>query len=92
MPKRANVFFSGSVQGVGFRYAALNAARGHPVTGWVRNLSDGRVEVMAEGTQEALEAFIAEVENDMSGYIDKKIVRWGEASGEFHEFAIKSTL
>jgi len=40
------IFFSGSVQGVGFRYAMQRAAGGHQVTGWVRNRSDGRVEAL----------------------------------------------
>lgn len=48
---------SGRVQGVGFRYFAYDAAVRENVHGWVRNLSDGRVEVSAEGDAEALERF-----------------------------------
>ena len=45
--KRMQIFFSGTVQGVGFRFTAERLARRFPVTGFVRNLEDGRVEVVA---------------------------------------------
>ncbi|HUQ34484.1 MAG TPA: acylphosphatase [Pyrinomonadaceae bacterium] len=48
---------SGEVQGVGFRYFAQRAAARHQVLGYVRNLADGRVEALAEGTIENVEAF-----------------------------------
>jgi acylphosphatase len=50
-------FIGGEVQGVGFRFFAQRAAARHQVTGYVRNLADGRVEALAEGTAEAVEAF-----------------------------------
>ena len=50
-------FISGEVQGVGYRFFAQRAAARHQVTGYVRNLADGRVEALAEGTAEAVEAF-----------------------------------
>ena len=90
--RRINVFFSGTVQGVGFRYAVLTAAKRHPVTGWVRNLSDGRVEIVAESSAEALEFFIKDVEESMSGYIQSKKILWDVATGEFGNFSIRETL
>lgn len=48
---------SGEVQGVGYRFFAQRAAASHQVTGYVRNLADGRVEVLAEGSQESVEGF-----------------------------------
>jgi acylphosphatase len=92
MKRQMKVFFSGTVQGVGFRYAALNVARGHAVTGWVRNRSDGRVEMVAEGTQEELESFIENVENTMKGYISGKEILWDVPTGEWQSFGIASTL
>ncbi|MGB9177817.1 MAG: acylphosphatase [Pyrinomonadaceae bacterium] len=50
-------FISGEVQGVGYRFFAQRAAAGHQVAGYVRNLSDGRVEVLAEGVPESVESF-----------------------------------
>jgi acylphosphatase len=50
-------FISGEVQGVGFRYFAQRVAARHQVAGYVRNLDDGRVEVLAEGTPESVEGF-----------------------------------
>jgi len=55
---RAHVYVSGMVQGVGYRYFVIDAARAHHVTGWVRNLSDGRVEAEIEGPSEAVERMI----------------------------------
>ena len=52
---------SGVVQGVGFRYFAQRAAARHQVTGYVRNLPDGRVEALAEGTEEMVEDFKTEL-------------------------------
>jgi acylphosphatase len=58
MMKIARKFLiSGEVQGVGYRFFAQRAAARHQVLGYVRNLADGRVEALAEGTPEAVEAF-----------------------------------
>lgn len=54
-------FYSGHVQGVGFRYTVKQIAKGFSVTGWVRNLPDGRVELQAAGEAEELEAFLEAV-------------------------------
>ncbi|MEO5958508.1 MAG: acylphosphatase [Opitutaceae bacterium] len=84
------VFFSGHVQGVGFRYSALQVAKEFDVTGFVRNLTDGRVQLEAEGRAEDVAAFIAAVEERMHGYIRKTERPGGRTrAGEFSGFAIR---
>ena len=57
------VFYSGHVQGVGFRYSVKQIARGFDVIGWVRNLADGRVELQVSGEPAEVEAFLDAVGN-----------------------------
>ena len=84
-----SVLFSGRVQGVGFRYAALQVAREFDVAGFVRNLPDGRVELEAEGRPEEVAAFVAALEERMHGYI-RRTERTARARAAQHSgFAIK---
>jgi acylphosphatase len=69
-------FFTGHVQGVGFRYTALQIAKEFEVAGFVRNLADGRVHVEAEGSPAEVNAFLAEIEERMHGYV-RKVERSG---------------
>jgi acylphosphatase len=64
------VHFAGTVQGVGFRATTANIARFHTIRGWVRNLPDGRVELLVAGSTEAVESFLADVRKRMADYID----------------------
>jgi acylphosphatase len=90
MRKRAHVFYSGRVQGVGFRYTAREVACGYEVTGFVRNLHDGRVEMVAEGNEEEVRAFLDAIQaSQLAGYIRGADVRWAEATGEFAGFGIR---
>ena len=63
------VLFKGRVQGVGFRYRAEHLARSFDVAGYVRNLADGRVELVAEGTRSQVAGLVDAVEREMTGYI-----------------------
>jgi acylphosphatase len=56
------ILFTGRVQGVGFRYTTRAFARRHPVRGYVRNLSDGTVELLAQGAPAEIDALLADVE------------------------------
>jgi len=66
---RCRVTFSGRVQGVGFRFTCQRAARGFEVAGYVRNLADGRVELVAEGGPGELDDFLTAIRLEMSPYI-----------------------
>ncbi len=71
-PECRRVFFSGRVQGVGFRASCHYLARGFEVAGYVRNLDDGRVEVLVEGPTSEIERFLASIRTEMTGYIDEE--------------------
>ncbi len=87
--KRMQVFFSGTVQGVGFRFTAERLARRFSVTGFVRNLDDGRVEVLAEGEEAPLAEFLTAIrESGMKDYIRDIEVRWSDAENTFKRFSI----
>lgn len=66
------VFYEGNVQGVGFRWSVRNVAKGFDVTGSVRNLRDGRVELLASGDDEEVRAFLdAILESELRAHIKK---------------------
>ena len=82
-------YFTGRVQGVGFRYSALQVAKEYEVSGFVRNLADGRVHLEAEGAREQVEAFIAAIQERMHGYV-RKVDRLSSArESQFQGFSIK---
>ena len=81
--------FSGRVQGVGFRYTTQNVAMCHNVHGYVRNLPDGRVELVMEGDEREMEDVVQSLQRRMSGYVRKIESQVAPATGEFHQFCIK---
>jgi acylphosphatase len=81
--------YSGHVQGVGFRYAVKSITYGFEVTGTIRNLDDGRVELTAEGAKEQLEALLEAVrQSDLGRFVRQEQTCWSEARDEFRDFAI----
>jgi acylphosphatase len=83
------VFYFGSVQGVGFRYTVKTVATGFELTGTVRNLPDGRVELVAEGAKDELEAFRKAIrDSGLEHFIQKEEVNWSDAQNEFRGFEI----
>ena len=84
-----SVFFTGHVQGVGFRYSTLQVAKEFEVTGFVRNLADGRVQLEIEGGAAEIDAFIAAVEEKMHGYIRKTERSRSRRAAEFAGFTIR---
>lgn len=83
-----HVHYSGRVQGVGFRYTARQIAAGLAVTGYVRNLADGRVELYAEGSPAELSRLLAEIAAAMTGCIRDAEVAAGRASGSYTDFRV----
>jgi acylphosphatase len=89
--RRVRIVYSGRVQGVGFRYTALQAARGFELTGTVRNLPDGSVELVAEGSREELESFRDAVRDaGLAACIRHEEAVWGEAQNDLRGFEIVS--
>ncbi len=88
---QAHIFYSGMVQGVGFRYTAQQIALNLSLMGWVRNLSDGRVELLVEGPKETIEQFLVEVDERFSQYIKKRQVNYYSAIGKFLTFSVAPT-
>ena len=84
-----SVFFSGHVQGVGFRYATLQVAREFDVTGFVRNLADGRVQLEVEGDAGEIDAFLDELGETMHGYIRKSERSRTRREPQFNGFTIR---
>jgi acylphosphatase len=83
------VFFTGRVQGVGFRYSTLQVAREYDVSGYVKNLADGRVQLEVEGREEEVEAFISALEQRMHGYVRKMERSAEKRAAQFSGFAIR---
>ncbi|MFH1588440.1 MAG: acylphosphatase [Candidatus Diapherotrites archaeon] len=87
MIKRIHGFVSGSVQGVFFRLHTTQKANELGLTGWVKNLPDGRVEFLAEGKEEKLNELISFLhKGSPSAEVHKVEFEWKKATNEFKEF------
>jgi len=80
---RYTVHYTGHVQGVGFRYTAQNIASGLPVAGYVQNLPDGRVRLVAEGEKEQIEQLLEGINQHLGRYIHQQTLDQSPANGEF---------
>ncbi|HEY0457066.1 MAG TPA: acylphosphatase [Verrucomicrobiae bacterium] len=87
--EQMQIYYEGRVQGVGFRYTVKTLAAGYEVTGAIRNLPDGRVELIAEGHRQELEAFRRGIQDSELGpFIKQEQVSWTEAKNNFRGFEI----
>lgn len=87
--KRLHVVVSGHVQGVGYRYFALEEAMRLGLTGWVRNDSSGDVEVLAEGPQSELETYLDALwRGPAAARVRAVSTEWSPASREFYNFQV----
>src|SRR5262249_49175969 len=87
--ERREIHFSGRVQGVGFRYTTRAVAMRFAVSGFVKNLADGRVLLVVEGAPATLDRFLADIEDEMDRYIGHREVVVRRATGEFREFEVR---
>ncbi len=87
--RRRTCWYSGQVQGVGFRWTVRNLAIPFDVTGFVRNLRDGRVEVLMEGTIAEMTMLQEEIQRRLGAYISDSQVKEEAATGEFERFEIR---
>jgi acylphosphatase len=89
--ERRRVVYSGRVQGVGFRFTSHRLARNIPVVGFVRNLYDGRVELVAEGECAIVDAFLAAIRSEMGDKIRSEFVTTESIENPtFQDFSIRS--
>lgn len=88
MKKQAHLYYSGKVQGIGFRYTAREIADSLNISGWVRNSPDGKVEILAEGEMKDLENFLAQITLRLQRYISAQNVQWQEPCGAFQDFQV----
>ena len=87
--KRVHVIYSGHVQGVGFRFTACDVANRYGIKGWVKNCGDGKVELVAEASEEALKSFLVDLKATLSHHIHDENISWEPASNEFSDFQIR---
>lgn len=88
--KRLKAIITGRVQAVGYRNFAWKAAKSLPVLGYVRNLPDGNVEVIAEGTPTALEALLQKLrKGPLLSRVEDVTAEYGGATGEFDAFDVR---
>lgn len=87
-----NAVITGRVQAVGFRFFVIRRATQRRLTGWVRNLANGDVEVMAEGSSEALSELLADLrEGPPAAWVKSVQVQWRAATGQFDDFRVAPT-
>jgi acylphosphatase len=90
MEKTVQVHFEGRVQGVGFRYTARRVAAGFDVAGYVRNLTDGRVELVASGAAAEVDGFLQALrESELAGHIAGETVEEITPPGRLRGFEIR---
>lgn len=90
MRRCVQVIYSGRVQGVGFRYSVRALACGFEVTGYVRNLPDGRVEVVAQGEEAEVRSFLEAIETShLAGHIRGRTETWLPVSEQYRGFEIR---
>ena len=87
--RQREVYYAGNVQGVGFRYTVRSVAVGLDVTGFVRNLPDGRVHLVVEGPAHEIAAMLDAIRAEMGYYIRETNETERAATGRFRSFEVR---
>jgi len=87
--EQRKIYFAGTVQGVGFRFTACRVAGRYDLSGYVRNLPDGRVECVVEGHADQIDAFLDDLAAQMSGYIRQIQQQRSAYTGKFSGFTVR---
>ena len=85
---QTHIFYSGTVQGVGFRYTVERYAQDFNLKGWVKNLLDGRVELLVEGDAQTITQLCQKIEQHFEGSIDNQEITQLPAEDKFFDFRI----
>lgn len=89
MIKEFHLFFIGMVQGVGFRFTAKMLADRNSIKGWVKNLADGRVEILAQGQEANLKSFLKEVKSEFAQHINDTELEESTITTTYRNFKIE---
>ncbi|MBU2540981.1 MAG: acylphosphatase [Candidatus Omnitrophica bacterium] len=87
--RRIHIYFSGRVQGVGFRFTAERLARNLKIAGWAKNLFDGQVEVVAEAEENTLNDFLQQMKDNFHNYIEDIEIDWKDNCEGLVDFQIR---
>ena len=87
--KQMNVLFTGRVQGVGFRWTCRSIASRYNIKGWVKNLSDGRVELLLQADPKKIAAFLGDLREEFKGYILNEETEWLKPEEDYRDFGIR---
>jgi len=83
-----HIIFTGRVQGVGFRFTALDLANRHRLTGFVRNLADGAVELVVQGQLEQIHDLLRDIQDKYKDYITETKINETPSNSQFKDFKI----
>lgn len=86
--KQVHIYYEGDVQGVGFRYTCYQFANQLNLKGWVKNVPDGRVELIAQGEKELLNQYIEQIDQEYKTQISTQNIAWEDALDNFPDFSI----
>lgn len=89
MKKQVHIFFSGRVQGVGFRFTTQRFALKYKIKGWVRNCHDGKVELLAQANADKLGLFLICLRESFEGYIMDEEIQWQDADSSLKDFSVR---